>query len=337
MNYLFLDTQVFDLNAYDFQSKHFRLVRALGESKDVCLLMPEITRREIERHIAAKAKETYAALEKFRRQGFHKNLLQPPFDAITKGTTEEAIRTELMGHFNEFCYEANVTHLPAKGLYLADVLDDYFNQRPPFGEGQKKSEFPDAFTAKILTAWCEEQSREAIVVSGDRDWATIVHPKLEILDNIAKFLERFPDHIIAEQLRDALKKSTYFIEAVKKAFEETKLYDREYGAEIKDLEASNVEVGWIGVIEISGGFATVEADVYIDHSAHVDGRTRLRSYRYGDGHGQDDWISGKVTDFTGTTATVELSFKADDPSAIEFRSVSLEGMSPYMDVRELFG
>jgi hypothetical protein len=336
VKYLFLDTQVFDSNAYDFQNKHFRQVRALAESEEVCLLMPEIARREIERHIAAKSKEAYAALEKFRRQGFHKNLRVPPFDAIAKGTTEEAIRTELMAHFNEFCKEANVTHLPAKGLDLSAVLDDYFNQRPPFGEGKKKCEFPDAFTAKILTAWCEEQSRKVIVVSGDEDWATIVHPTLEILDNITKFLDGFPDPIIANQVRDALKTSSYFIKAVKKAFESTDFFDREYDAEVKDLEASEVEVGNIYVIDISDGMATVEADVYISYSAQVEGRTRLRSYRYDDGYGEDDWISGRVTGTLSTTATVEVYFEADDPSDIDFASVSLAGMSPYLDVRELF-
>jgi hypothetical protein len=69
----------------------------------LCLLMHEITRREIERHIAAKAKEAYESLEKFQRHGFLKNLRVPPFEAIAKGTTEEAIPTELMAHFNEFC------------------------------------------------------------------------------------------------------------------------------------------------------------------------------------------------------------------------------------------
>jgi hypothetical protein len=84
-SYLFLDTQVFDASAYDFQNKHFRQIRALAEANLVCLLMPEITRREIERHIAAKAKEAYAALDKLRRHGFHKNLRVPQADDVEVG------------------------------------------------------------------------------------------------------------------------------------------------------------------------------------------------------------------------------------------------------------
>jgi len=336
MRYLFLDTQVFDANAYDFQNKHFRQICALAESDDVCLLMPEITRREIELHIAAKAKDAYVALDKLRRYGFHKNLRVPPFDAIAKGTTEEAIRKELMEQFTEFCKEAKVTHLPAKELDLAAVLDDYFNQKPPFGDAKKKSEFPDAFTAKILTAWCEKHSRKAIVVSGDGDWATVVHPTLQILDNVTKFLDQFPDPIIANKVRTALRDSSYLIKRLKEQFEETKFSDRDRNAEISDVEATDVEIGSVYAIDISDGMATMEADVCISYSAHVEGRTRLRSYRYDDGYGEDDWVSERISGSMSTTATIEVYYDADDPSDIDFAGVSLGGISPYMDMRGLF-
>lgn len=91
-----------------------------------------------------------------------------------------------MGQFDEFCKQTKAMHLPAKGLDVAAVLDDYFEQKPPFGEGKKKSEFPDAFTAQLLINWRAGRSRKVIVVSGDRDWAAIGDARLEVLDNIAK-------------------------------------------------------------------------------------------------------------------------------------------------------
>lgn len=336
MNYLFLDTQVFDANAYDFRNKHFRQIEALGKSRDVSLIMPEITRREIEKHIAAKAKEAHEAIEKFRRHGFLKNLRVPPFDAIAKGTTEEAIRAELMAHFNKFCEEANVTHLSAQELNVSVVLDDYFNQRPPFREGKKAREFPDAFTAQILITWCDKQSRKVFVVSGDGDWAAIVHPRLEILSNISQFLDRFPDPIIANQVRSALTHSSSFVEAIKEKFEETEFSDRAREAEIKNVEADNVELGNIYVIDISDDLATAEVDVHIYFSAQVEGRTRLRSYRYDDGYGDDDWVSGRINGTISTAATIEVYFAADDPSDIDLASVSLAGMPRDLDVSELF-
>jgi hypothetical protein len=334
MKYLFLDTQVFDTNAYDFQNKHFRQIRALAESDDVCLLMPEITRREIERHIATKAKDAHAALEKFRRSGFQKNLRVPPFDAIAKGTTEETIRTELMEHFDEFCKAAKVMHLPAEGLDLAAVLDDYFGQKPPFGEGKKKSEFPDAFTAKILTAWCEKHSRQAIVVSGDGDWAGVTHPALEVLDNIARFLDRFPDPIVANQIRTALRASAGFAKALKKAFEDLTFYDQDYDAEITDLETDEALIEDIYVIQIREGVATVDVDVHFSFSPTGSGHRRHRGFRY-DEDDEDDWVSGKAHGSEPGTVSVEVYFE-DDPSDIDFYIIGITGISPYLDVSDVF-
>jgi hypothetical protein len=44
--------------------------------------------------------------------------------------------------------EAEEIELPKSAL--KQVLDLYFARRPPFGEGKKKSEFPDAFVLEAL-------------------------------------------------------------------------------------------------------------------------------------------------------------------------------------------
>ena len=49
------------------------------------------------------------------------------------------------------------------------VFAAYFGQKPPFGRGKKKSEFPDAFAVAALGAWCSKESSELYIVSGDAD------------------------------------------------------------------------------------------------------------------------------------------------------------------------
>jgi hypothetical protein len=132
-NYLFLDTQVFHRFAFDFMNKHLVQLTHMAADGSLVLLMPEMTRREIESHIAEKAAEIFGALRDLRRLG--KNLQKPPFNTIGKGGTVEAIQEELMGQFEDFCKLTNVEHLPVKGLNLGRVLDDYFGRKPPFGEG----------------------------------------------------------------------------------------------------------------------------------------------------------------------------------------------------------
>ena len=62
-------------------------------------------------------------------------------------------------------------------------------------------------------------------MSGDGDRTAIEDPRLDVLDNIAKFLDRFPDPIIANQVRAALKASSQFVKKVKRAFEDTDFYE----------------------------------------------------------------------------------------------------------------
>jgi len=335
MFFLYLDTQVFDGNAYDFQNKHFRQLVALAEAGEVRLLMPEVTKREIESHIVAKAKDVYAALEKLRK-GFARNLRVPPFDAIAKATTEDAIMHELVVQFQAFCEAVHVEEISLAGLDVAAVLDDYFEKRPPFGDGKKKSEFPDAFTAQLLTKWCEGNKRKAVIISGDTDWSGVNTPQIEVLDHIAKFLARFPDPILARKLLELLQEQIDIKKKVKKAFEDLEFSDPEYHTEICAVTAGDVEVGDLYVTDIKDGIATVEFDVDISYSAAVSGSTIYRRYKYGDYEDDSRWVNGHVTGSKSATASIEIYFDEDDPNEIDYSSVSLSTMCTNIDVKELF-
>ena len=291
--------------------------------------MPEITRREIEKHIADRAKDAHSALEKLRR----KNLTKPPFDAIAKGTTVEAIEEELLAQFTDFCKVVKVTHLPAKDIDLSMVLDAYFAQKPPFCGGKKKNEFPDAFSAQLLTAWCKKKSRKVVVVSGDSDWGAVEDKHLEILDTVAKFLNRFPDPIIANEIRAALTGSKYLEKRLMEEFAKLELRDRDHDIEISDVEAADVVLGEFYVIDITDGLATVEADATFNFSAYVTGHRSYRSYRYDDG--EDNYVSTTVHGTKTLTATIEVEFDPKNLSDLSI-SVSLGGISRHIDIKLLF-
>ncbi len=331
--FFFLDTQVFDQNAYDFENKHFKLIIGLVELELVRLVMTEVTRQEIEAHIAAKAKDAFVALDKFRRHGFHKNLRVPPFDAIAKGTTEDAIRTELLGQFREFCEKANVLQLSLEGVDIKSVLDDYFDRKPPFGEGKKKNEFPDAITAKILLKWCHEKTQRIVVVSGDGDWGGVTDPQLEVVKDVANYLARFPDPNIAKTVRQAVQNSGYLLKAVKREFENLDFYDEEYDAELTDLEVEDVSFVDFYVIDVKNGTATLEANVDISFSVHVAGQNHRLHYYDDD---RDDFVRGTVSTSKSGTVTLEVYYEEDDPSDIDFAEVSLSGISPYVNVSSIF-
>lgn len=331
--HFFLDTQVFEKNAYDFENKHFKLIAGLAELGLVRLVMTDVTRQEIEAHIGAKSKEAFVALDKFRRSGFHKNLRVPPFDAIAKGTTEEAIRTELLGQFREFCEKANALQLSSDGVDIKSLLDDYFDGKPPFGEGKKKCEFPDAITAKILLNWCRKNRQKMVVVSGDGDWGGVTDPEFEVVDNVAKYLARFPDPNIAKIVREAVQYSSDVVKAVTREFERLDFYDEEYDAELTDLEVEDVSFDDFYVIEVKDGAAILEADVEISFSVRAAGQNHRLDYYEDD---RDEIVRGTVSTTKSGTATLEVYYDEDAPSEIDATCVGLSGISPYINVSSIF-
>ncbi len=64
-------------------------------------------------------------------------------------------------HFQEITIDSNKTQ---------KIIGDYFSQNPPFTEGKKKYEFPDALVLNSLESWCEKKKQKIYVVSDDKDF-----------------------------------------------------------------------------------------------------------------------------------------------------------------------
>src|SRR5207249_3278369 len=118
----------------------------------------------------AKAHEK---LEALRRDPLLRHVKQAPFDAFHAGPTAKDIGTAMLSQLKH-CWESlRTTTLPVNDVNVSAVFDDYFSVQPPFGTGKKKSEFPDAFAAHALRAWCKANGQIMHVVSGDGDWESV--------------------------------------------------------------------------------------------------------------------------------------------------------------------
>lgn len=101
------------------------------------------------------------------------------------------IASELLWQFEQFIDNAKVTVLSTDGVSIESVFESYFQQTPPFSEGKKKHEFPDAFTVAVLEKWCKDNDEAMYVISGDQDLATYCNAstKLISLNKPEAFLE----------------------------------------------------------------------------------------------------------------------------------------------------
>jgi predicted nucleic acid-binding protein len=69
--------------------------------------------------------------------------------------------------FDSWINDNNVDVISTGHLTIKDVFDDYFENKAPFKEGEKKHEFPDAFTLKALIE--KFKNSKSYLLTGDND------------------------------------------------------------------------------------------------------------------------------------------------------------------------
>src|SRR6202011_164673 len=74
---------------------------------------------------------------------------------------------ELWERVEEQLKQAKVEIICGSSIATGPIFDAYFAQKPPFGTGEKRKEFPDAFALAALEACCEENVEEFHVITTD--------------------------------------------------------------------------------------------------------------------------------------------------------------------------
>jgi len=208
---VFVDTQVFREARFAVSNPSFAKLRELCEARKLTLVTTEITRREIDANILELAHETKSALTKVADVAA--TLLQP--DILILGVqanklTADNLAAALVKQVNGFFEKCHVEQLALPRTALTTVLDLYFERKPPFGEGKKKAEFPDAFVLEALKSKSGINSECVYVVSGDQDLAGACrqHPHLEHVESLSRFLDCYNAHAdTIKQVHATLKKN----------------------------------------------------------------------------------------------------------------------------------
>jgi len=275
---VFLDSTEFIGNSFNFKSK--KLLGLLEKSRNgsVDIYTTDVVQRELIHRISVHAQEGLSEIRSFveaKRLRTVKHL--PPIKKIASVTLDELVSLSI-NEMEEYFRQANITVIPTKEVKSGDVLELYFDRKPPFGEGKKKSEFPDAITLVALKAWCEENSQSIYVVSNDNDVksALALYEAFVEVQDLAAFLE-----IVTEQEQEELED---FIGTFKERFEkeiesdikrvmaEHELYEIDYdiSAEFNDFRVNSVDLHSLYVIDADRNRLTVDVKATAGYSARVE-------------------------------------------------------------------
>lgn len=231
--YAFIDTEAFRAAGLDWRSRTWKSLIDLAENGTLLPVITSITTREVEARLTEALMEAEAAAKK------HSAVFGQFGEGYPFGAGEEKHgdrRSELLSRFRKFLKKAKFTDIPIEADVDA-VLEDYFAGAPPFGEGKKKSEFPDAFVVASLLAWLRPGRPKMYVVGKDPDMVKFCAGRDDLikLDSVAELLS------LALASSELLTRLDAHVRADKRMLEKLRQQLNAYRARRLDINVENVE------------------------------------------------------------------------------------------------
>lgn len=326
---VFLDTQVFDQYRHDYSGVILKKFRSLAMGGYIRIFLTTITQNEIYSHIETKTAETHQKVLKLGDEcRIPKDLKCFPLIGLMSKTMPDEMKKELQGAFEAFCTDAKVEVLSVNDVKAEDVFLRYFKRKPPFGDGKKKEEFPDAFSGEALRLWCEKNKATMRIVTDDEDWNGICEQDkcLIYMSSAKEFLALLPDPDLVAALKTSVTKhwEKDIEPAIIEKFTGLGFYLSDVEGEVYEVEVNDkIELDTTYVISAQDGKAIVEVDCEIPYKAEVEYEVP------GTGHydKEDGRIlyaeqgSGEVEDSEYMTAHITLAYEKEKPSKITVEKV----------------
>lgn len=303
----YLDTSVMDGQQYNFESVAFETFIAASAGRNLRLLLPDPTEKEIKRHIRERSQQALAALEDARRKA--------PFLSKWNGLartlrTHKAEEWEVQRIANKewstFLTRFTVVRLGYDLVDAATVMRWYDQATPPFREGKKRREFPDAFAIAMLEAYARREQIHIAVVSGDDDFKQACQRFGSLLHFVS--LPRLTELLLSDDER--LQKTRAALEAKQELIEEAILdevpavtfYHVSERFEVHDVEVEELNIVEQSVVALGDGECTIAFD------ASVVVRATIRWEEF-----HEDGVEGRereVDDLVILSGTAKVSYDA---------------------------
>jgi hypothetical protein len=272
---ILIDTNIFDQNNYHFSSKWVTRFVTLATANKTTLLLPDPIEWEVTRHIKEGSRAAQAALQKACNDA---SLLYRWPKWYPKKTIEESlgeVEAATLDHWATFLKNFTIERLDYKDISLPEIMDWYDQKQPPFGEGEKRKEFPDAFTIAAALVYAKREDLPVAVISDDSDVrkACLLHDELVHFPSLQAITEALVDEAVkTAAIKAAIATNPAPLTAgISVAFTNLSFYHEEdLEAEVEDVEVESVDLSNVRVISIEDGNCTIAFDAEVEFSAYVE-------------------------------------------------------------------
>ena len=182
-DFVFVDTSVFCKANYFVKDGTISHLFQLHDKGRIILLMPTITKREVQKNYRQDLVEQFDKLSRLHKL---KNIEAYILPVMNKDDIFKEVNckiSEMMNHVCELDYS-----------YCQDVetiFEKYFEREYPFAGKGKEKEFPDAFVLQALEKYAaDNQIKKVIVLSEDGDMTDYQSPVLDTSEDYKMYLSR---------------------------------------------------------------------------------------------------------------------------------------------------
>lgn len=333
--HVFLDTEIFVANSFHFESPLFVKLAELAQKRVIFVYLTTVTVREIETHIASDIEEAVTHIRALQKKQKSVNVLgltsNSPFPILPKNFDREATKQRVLDSFHGFLQAARAEIIEVEGISIDEILEKYFGSIPPFGSGEKKHEFPDAFALAGLQKWCDESGNRIFVVSNDGDMSSACDSSesfyslrrvQELFDLIARDqqeLYEFAGNLFREhrgEIEDLLREG----------FLDIGLFIDQPESDVFDVEVRGIDVVSELATEVTSENAQFEVQVEITFKADIS---------YAELVIEDIPVlmnEEKIEQTLELKAKVSLLYDREDPDAFQVETVGFEDDSLLLDL-----
>lgn len=206
---VFVDTSVFIAENYFAQGNRINSLAKLAKEKKIRLVMSEITRQEIYKHIKSSVRHSWKAFNEDSKI-FRNNV---EIDKWRKSTNEKKEIESITSLFEWFLEDTKTKILDYGYCTNATkIFENYFAQQKPFGEGQKKDEFPDAFVLTSLEKYSKEIHQRIIILSTDGDMEGYESKELVFEDYRKYVSKKVAEGVALDEMVKHLREEKYYLE-----------------------------------------------------------------------------------------------------------------------------
>lgn len=285
---IILDTSIFIKENFLHGNKIKGLLN-LSKKGEIDLYITEITYQEI---LANFAKSIGLALsEKRKFEKDHKVLRNnDSFDIFFSKFEKNELIESFKKEIDELINESIIKKIPYTSLNIGDVFKKYFNTAPPFSNGSKKAEFPDAFSIELIKKYFEglQLTTPIKVFSTDKDFLNYNENDLSFSDNYVDYINNINLNLLLQKKKIIIQKmfednENEFRDEFRDWFNDylhdDTLYYNVFLTEIYMINIENIEIENLkyNIISIANNYVTIEvlSDVSVSIKLLVDNEDKI--------------------------------------------------------------